>query len=264
MQKKETEGLTQREMVPTEMGPVCLSKTEYADYALKKALARNPAPFCGVIFDMDGVIFDSEREVLYAWQQVAKRHSIPDIEKVIVACLGTNFQATRRTFDDYYGKDFPFEQYEDEMRTIFFARYDERHGLPLKKGAVELLQDLKSRGVPVALASSTREKTVRKELTDVNIIQYFDVLVCGDMVKRSKPAPDIFLKAAEAISIPPETGFVIEDSYNGVRAAYAAELRPIMVPDLKKPDEEMRQKTEAIFPDLEVVQTYFDALGVKL
>ena len=91
-----------------------------------------------------------------------------------------------------------------------------------------------------------------------------DALICGDMVKRSKPAPDIFLKAAEAISIAPTDGFVIEDSYNGIRAAHAAALRPIMVPDLKAPDEEMKVKTEVILPDLDVVRTYFDAIDVKL
>ena len=118
--------------------------------------------------------------------------------------------------------------------------------------------------MPVALATSTREEVVRRELKDADIIDYFDALICGDMVKRSKPAPDIFLKAAEAISIAPTDGFVIEDSYNGIRAAHAAALRPIMVPDLKGPDEEMQAKTEVILPDLDVVRTYFDAIDVKL
>ena len=256
--------IEKRQMVQTDIGPVCLSDAEFAEYALKSALSKTPAPFSGVIFDMDGVIFDSEREVLSAWQAVAAKHQIPNIEEVIVACLGTNFQATRKTFDDYYGSDFPFDQYEDEMREIFYRRYDENHGLPLKKGVKGLLSDLKSRDVPVALATSTREEVVRRELKDADIIDFFDALICGDMVKRSKPAPDIFLKAAEAISIAPTDGFVIEDSYNGIRAAHAAALRPIMVPDLKAPVEEMKVKTEVILPDLDVVRTYFDAIDVKL
>ena len=253
-----------RQMVQTEIGPVCLSDTEFAEYALKRALSKTPAPFSGVIFDMDGVIFDSEREVLHAWQEVAAKHQIPHIKDVIIACLGTNFQATRKKFDDFYGADFPFDQYEDEMRAIFYRRYDENHGLTLKKGVKGLLADLKSRNVPVALASSTREEVVRRELEDAKIIEYFDAIVCGDMVARSKPAPDIFLKAAETISIAPTDGFVIEDSYNGIRAAHAAALRPIMVPDLKGPDEEMKAKTEVILPDLDTVRTYFDAIDVKL
>lgn len=98
----------------------------------------------------------------------------------------------------------------------------------------------------MALASSTRSAVVRQELTDAGIIEYFQVVIGGDMVSRSKPQPDIFLKACEELGVEPEEAFAIEDSYNGIRAAAAGKLRPLMVPDLMPPTEEMQELSEEI------------------
>ena len=109
---------------------------------------------------------------------------------------------------------------------------------------------LKEQGIAVALASSTRSEVVLAELRDGGILPFFDKVICGDMVKRSKPAPDIFLKACEELQVKPERAYAIEDSYNGIRAAHSSGLRPIMVPDLAEPTEEMRELAEMILPDL--------------
>ena len=102
----------------------------------------------------------------------------------------------------------------------------------------------------MALASSTRREVVLQELTDAGIIDYFDEVICGDMVTRSKPAPDIFLRACEETGVSPDRAYAIEDSYNGIRSAAAGGLRPIMVPDLMPPTEEMRRLSEAVLKDL--------------
>lgn len=208
-----------------------------------------------VVFDMDGVIFDSERAVMQCWKEVASRHNIPDIEKAILACTGTTMVRTREIMLNLYGADFPYDEYARESSAIFHSRYDGGR-LPMKPGVKELLTFLKECGKKIALASSTRQQVVTDELRDAGIIEYFDRIICGDMVSRSKPAPDIFLKACEELNVSPSDSYAIEDSYNGIRAAHAGGLHPIMVPDLLPADEEMQSLAEIILPNLTSVIEY--------
>lgn len=208
-----------------------------------------------VVFDMDGVIFDSERAVMQCWKEVASRHNIPNIEKAILACTGTTMVRTREIMLNLYGADFPYDEYARESSAIFHSRYDGGR-LPMKPGVKELLTFLKERGKKIALASSTRQQVVTDELRDAGIIEYFDRIICGDMVSRSKPAPDIFLKACEELNISPSDSYAIEDSYNGIRAAHAGGLHPIMVPDLLPADEEMQSLAEIVLPSLTSVMEY--------
>lgn len=208
-----------------------------------------------VVFDMDGVIFDSERAVMQCWKEVASRHNIPDIEKAILACTGTTMVRTREIMLNLYGADFPYDEYARESSAIFHSRYDGGR-LPMKPGIKELLTFLKEHDKKIALASSTRQQVVTDELRDAGIIEYFDRIICGDMVSRSKPAPDIFLKACEELNISPSDSYAIEDSYNGIRAAHAGGLHPIMVPDLLPADEEMQSLAEIVLPSLTSVMEY--------
>ncbi len=206
-------------------------------------------------FDMDGVIFDSERAVMQCWKEVASRHNIPDIEKAILACTGTTMVRTREIMLNLYGADFPYDEYARESSAIFHSRYDGGR-LPMKPGVKELLTFLKEHDKKIALASSTRQQVVTDELRDAGIIEYFDRIICGDMVSRSKPAPDIFLKACEELNVSPSDSYAIEDSYNGIRAAHAGGLHPIMVPDLLPADEEMQSLAEIVLPSLTSVMEY--------
>lgn len=208
-----------------------------------------------VVFDMDGVIFDSERAVMQCWKEVASRHNIPNIEKAILACTGTTMVRTREIMLNLYGADFPYDEYAKESSVIFHSRYDGGR-LPMKPGVKELLSFLKEHGKKIALASSTRQQVVTDELRDAGIIGYFDRIICGDMVSRSKPAPDIFLKACEELNVSPSDSYAIEDSYNGIRAAHAGGLHPIMVPDLLPADEEMQSLAEIVLPNLTSVMEY--------
>lgn len=211
--------------------------------------------FCPVIFDMDGVIFDSERLLLDSWKIIAQRHGIPDIEGTLRLCFGVSVDVSRQIYFDRYGPDFPLDAYKEETRAIFRQHCPNGHP-PVKAGARELLTFLRDRGVPLALASSTRSQLVRSELEQAGLLSCFDVVLGGDQIARSKPAPDIFLAAAEALGAAPAQCFVIEDSFNGIRAARAAGTRPLMVPDMVPPDEEMEEKAEAILPDLDAVRDY--------
>lgn len=208
-----------------------------------------------VIFDMDGVIFDSEALVIETWQEVAKRHSFSNVEQVCHECLGTNAQATKEIFLKHYGRDFPYDEYKKEMSQLFHERAAGGK-LRQKPGIKELLHFLKENGLKTAVASSTRESVVRQELSEGGLLKWYDKIICGDMVSRSKPAPDIFLKACEELEISPSMAFVIEDSYNGIRAAHEAGTHPIMVPDLAEPTAEMEALTVRILPSLLAVKEY--------
>ena len=132
----------------------------------------------------------------------------------------------------------------------------------MKPGVTGLLQTLKKNGRKVALASSTRKAVVEQELRDAGILPYFDRVICGDMVKRSKPEPDIYLEACRQIHVMPEQAYAIEDSYNGIRSAHAAGLHPIMVPDLMEVTEEMKSLAEEILGSLCAVQEFLQGSGI--
>lgn len=208
-----------------------------------------------VVFDMDGVIFDSERAVMNCWLELAQKYDIKDIEKPYFACVGTTMTRTREIMLETYGEDFPYDEYARESSLMYHEKYDGGK-LPMKPGVMELLSYLKGKGKKIALASSTRRGTVTNQLRWAGIIDYFDVIICGDMVAKSKPAPDIFLKACQELGVSPENTYAIEDSYNGIRAAHAGQLRPIMVPDLLEADDEMRGMAECVCDNLNEVIDY--------
>ena len=211
--------------------------------------------FEAVVFDMDGVIFDSERLVLECWDEVARKYGIENMEPVCLKCTGLTVAASRDVMKAHYGQDFPYDEYKKEMSDLFHSRYDGGR-LPLKPGVIELLTFLKEHDKKIALASSTRRAVVQAELADAGIIDFFDAIICGDMVEHSKPAPDIFLKACECLKVSPELAYGIEDSHNGIRSSHAAGMRPIMVPDLVPSTEEMKQLSEVILPSLVEVREY--------
>lgn len=201
-----------------------------------------------VLFDMDGVIFDSERAVRGVWLEIADELGLRDIGAVFVRCVGVTKQRTREILSEAYpGLDF--DDFDSRVRARFRARYGGGR-LPVKPGAREILSALRKAGYPLALASSTRTETVRRELEEAGLLGCFDAVVGGDMVQRSKPDPEIFLTAASRLGVSAGDCWVIEDSYNGVRAARAGGMRAIMVPDLLPPDAEMAEKASYIVPDL--------------
>ena len=211
-----------------------------------------------VIFDMDGVIFDSERLVIECWEVIAAKHNIPDIVEICMRVQGNNREETGKRFREKYGRDFPYEMYKKEVTALFRDRYGEGR-LPLKPGVVKILEELKRNNIPLALASSTRSDIVKLEMEEANLLSYFDVVLGGDMVPRSKPEPDIFLAAAAALQAEPKCCYVLEDSHNGIRAAYRAGMHPVMVPDMQQPTEEIRGIAEAVVKNLLAALEYLQA-----
>ncbi len=207
------------------------------------------AGFKAFVFDMDGVIFDSERAVIECWKIIAPQYGITDIETHCVAATGLNEAATRKLFKEQYGEELPYDEMRARRKAIFIERFDQ--GLvPVKPGVYELLAFLKENGYKIALASSTSEGTVRRELGIANLVDYFDIIIGGDHVINSKPAPEIFIKAMDGLGVSPEETVIIEDSHNGVRASHASGAFTVMVPDLLPVTDEMREKSDKIFVSL--------------
>lgn len=213
-----------------------------------------------VVFDMDGVIFDTERLVIEFWKEVAKKHNIPNVEHTCIQCLGTNRVRTREIFLENYGADFPFDSYRAEVTELFNTHY-KGVPLPTKPGVRELLSYLQEQDIKVGLASSTAQHLVRDEIGTAGLLPYFQTLVCGDMVEHSKPAPDIFLKACEILNADPTKSIAIEDSFNGIRSAHCAGMTPIMVPDQVQPTDEIRTLAFHVMPSLLDVLNWLKTLA---
>lgn len=212
-----------------------------------------------VIFDMDGTIFDTERLVLDCWEHIGVKHGISDIREVFMRCIGTNNARTQEIVYEHYGKDFPYDKFSGES-SVLFHEIAVKEGIPVKAGVVELLNNLSEHRIPLGLASSTRLAVVTQELQAAGLYDYFQVVVGGDLLKNSKPAPDIYLLTCERMGVQPQHAYAIEDSYNGIRSAHSAGMRPIMVPDLMPATEEMQRLSVAVFADLFQVKEYFETV----
>lgn len=211
-----------------------------------------------IVFDMDGVLIDSEALILKIWKEIALQEGIQNIESTLLQCIGITAPETKALFLKVYGEDFPYEPLRSRASEIFHAQV-EAGLLPVKPGVYELFDFLKKNDFRIGLASSTREAVVRSEMKKIGLLKYFDILVCGDMVSHSKPHPEIYLKACELLGAAPADCFAVEDSPNGIRSAHAAGMKPLMVPDLIAPDEEIRQLYYQKFDSLLEVKDFLDA-----
>lgn len=198
-----------------------------------------------VIFDMDGVLFDTERVCEASWVAVAEKHGLPGMKEIFPKCIGRNANDSKKIVLAAYGEDFDYDAFRRETGEWFWNEIEEK-GLPVMPGVRELLSWLSSEGWKIGLASSTRQSSVLRHLEQAKIRDYFSILVTGDMVEHSKPEPDIYLKACAALGTKPEETYAIEDSPNGIRSAYRAGMIPVMVPDMIAPDEEMRELSAKI------------------
>ena len=209
-----------------------------------------------VIFDMDGLLVDSEVRALRAWREVAKRRGIEGIDELFPKMIGMNPYTRGLLFAELYGEDFPFTECDEEVRSVAHG-YEAENPVPLKKGARELLAYFRENGYRIAIASSGLLATIERRMKYHGILDYFDVIVSGDMVTKSKPNPEIFLLCAAKLGVPPSEITVLEDSQNGIRAAHAAGMRPVMVPDFVAPEKEVAALAYAICSSLlEVKEKY--------
>ena len=193
----------------------------------------------GVIFDMDGLMFDTERLATVLWNQVGDELKIDMTEEFLDSFRGQNPTAIRNAFLQRFGREFDFDGCmgrKDELQH----RYIEEKGVPLKEGLPELLEYLKGQDIRMAVATSTQQSLAEKMLKIAGVYEYFDAVAYGNKVKRSKPFPDIFQKAAEDLGVPMRECLVLEDSISGVQAGKAAGGYIIHIPDVVVVPEEVK------------------------
>ncbi len=205
-----------------------------------------------VIFDMDGVLQDSETISDITWEMAAKEWGFELNYDALQACRGSNRHDIELKLKEFYGQDFDSHAFLERTSQLFHE-IENTKGIPLMHYAKEILEYLKPK-YKLALASSTRGESVRRQMKAGGLIDFFETLTTGDMVKHSKPEPEIYLKAAESIGIKPENCIAVEDSPNGIKSAYAAGMRVIMVPDKIQPDESLKKLCWKICKSLEEVK----------
>lgn len=212
-----------------------------------------------VLFDMDGLMFDTERLWTEVWLDVGEQAGLPMTLEIVEAMRGRNLEGCRQVCCNAFGAGFDFDAFLELARAGMDRRVEAR-GLPKKPGLDELLAELGRRGLPAVVGTSTRRVTTERYLAKAGVAGCFKGQVCGDEVTSGKPAPEVFLKAAALAGVEPADCMVLEDSPNGIRAGAAAGCKAVMVPDLAQPDEELRGLAAAIVPDLFAVIDLLDAL----
>lgn len=210
-----------------------------------------------VIFDMDGLMFDTERMYQKAWLQAGRQMGAPMEPEIVDRLRGRNREGCARVCREAFGEDFDFDAMRTACRALM-ARWIEEDGLPVKPGLYELLAELERRGIPAVLATSTTRDSAWGHLQRAKVDRYFLGAVCGDEVSHSKPDPEVFLKAAALAGRDPARCMVLEDSPAGVRAGAAAGCFTVMVPDLTAPDEELKKLADEILPGLRDVIPLLD------
>lgn len=191
------------------------------------------------IFDMDGLLFDTEILCSEAWKAVSARGNYRVADGLFFSCIGRNHRDIKSIVLESCGDDFPYERFTTETREWMMERMAEL-GPPEKRGIRPLFDFLKARQVPIALATSTGEKSARWMIERAGLLPYFDAFAFGSEVERGKPAPDIFLLARDRLGdIPASSCVVFEDSPAGIRSAFTAGMKPVFVKDLLQPDPEV-------------------------
>ncbi|OUQ29285.1 HAD family phosphatase [Massilimicrobiota sp. An134] len=211
-----------------------------------------------VIFDMDGLMIDSERVTYNEYvKKLAQLGHHDFTEELYRNCLGKNKPGICQVFIDHYGQDFPMTEVWDDVHVWIDESL--RQYVPKKKGLVELLEYLKANNYKTIVATSSGRARVDEILKNADLTKYFDDTICGDEVTHGKPHPEIFLTACQKLDVKPEEALVLEDSEAGILAAYDGRIDVICVPDMKYPEPQFVEKVTKIVDSLDEVIDYLKA-----
>ena len=203
----------------------------------------------GIIFDMDGILIDSERQSNEGWIWAAGQLGVDMPMWLIDSFKGAPAELCCKFFDDYYKGVIDYWEAK-ELRTQHVYKIRETEGIPVKKSVKDIFEYIRNNGLKCAVATSTRRESAEKTLHEIGVWDYLDAVVYGDEVEHGKPEPDIFLRAAKAIGVNPSEAVVVEDSINGIKAGYAADMRVVHIPDTIAIDDDIRKLTYMVCDDL--------------
>ena len=208
----------------------------------------------GVVFDMDGLMFDTERLTYKIINQVMAAKGYDYSLDFYKETVGKRSVDVVSMYKEKFGESFDYQAMKVDNMKIFWD-YTAKNGVPAKKGLTQLLDYLKERNIKIALATSTTRKSAVEILTRARVIDYFDALMCADSVEKGKPDPEIFRKACESLGLQPQECMGLEDSFNGIISSSDAGLVTIMIPDLISPTEKIKNRCYKVCNDLtEVIE----------
>lgn len=212
-----------------------------------------------VIFDVDGTLLDTERIYMQAWKDAAAELGYVITDELLRKTRAINVTDAARIFEEAIGNGFSYQKTR-AYRVRIAEEIIKRESPILKTGVSELLAFLKEKGIRLSVASSTHLKGTREHLAESGILEPFEVVVGGDMVTKGKPNPDIFLKAAELLGLKPEECIVVEDSPAGIRAACAAGMKAVLVPDQAAITQEIIDMSDTVLESLLEMPRYVEGL----
>lgn len=212
-----------------------------------------------IIFDMDGLMIDSERVTFECYQEILKGMNLTMDEEFYKTLLGKPLKGIYQRFYDVYGNDFPIEDVIKDVHALMAKRF-ETEGVPIKTGLKSLLEYLKENNYKTIVATSSNRDRVDTILSQAQITDYFDDSICGDEVTKGKPNPEVFLKSCQKLGVNIDEAIVLEDSEAGIQASYDAGIKVICIPDMKYPEKQYEEKTFKILKDLNGVTEYLKSL----
>ena len=211
----------------------------------------------GLLFDMDGLMLDTEKLLARFWMQAAHEAGFPMTLEQVLGIRSLAAVYAKPHLQGIFGQDFDYERIRARRRELT-AQYIAEHGLEKKPGLDALLAYLRQTGRRIAVATATDRERTSDFLGRIGVLDFFDTFVCGDMVQLGKPDPEIYLTACKVLQLPPAQCMALEDSPNGIRSAHAAGCKAVMIPDLSQPDEGLQPLLYACLPSLSDVITLLE------
>jgi HAD superfamily hydrolase (TIGR01509 family) len=209
-----------------------------------------------VIFDMDGLMLDTEKPFLRFWSELGEKYKYNITQDIVIRMIGVNAESARRVMLQEYGEDFPYDKMRDEIRVLYEKEFEK--GVPLKKGLVGLLNHLSAAKIPLGVATSSRKTRAIEMLDKAGVLNYFAAITGGDEVKNGKPAPDIFLFTAERLGQSACSCVGFEDSTAGLKGLHAAGIKSIFIKDIVEPPQEILAGVWRKLNDLTEAAQLFD------
>lgn len=210
----------------------------------------------GAIFDMDGLMLDTEKLLVRFWKEAAKEFGYNMTDENVFEIRSLSRKYSIPLLKGIFGEEFPFNKVRSRRITLM-NDYIDKYGFEVKKGLFELLDYLKNNNYLIAVATATDRERAESYLKKIDAYKYFDAVICGDMVNNGKPEPDIYLTASGKLGLPAVECVAFEDSPNGIKSAHSAGCKVIMIPDLTQPDENIKSLLSGVYESLDKAIEFF-------